>query len=376
MVPRRQRASHKWVHLLLSALAVALVLAACLTTGWLGFRLGSLQPGAPPWDPLVLRAYAHRPVDDRPPGAGFWVTGYWVDYDDWSDYSLRHFSPHLDQVILTGFELDERGLLHGPNPWQPLGLVHRARTEMLVANAGFRRSVTDALLSNAAAQETAIAQIRRRATVLGVAGVQLDLENVAPGQRRELTRFVTELAAGLHADGRTLSMAVPAQVEDDPHHDWSGAFDYAALGAVVDRLFIMAYDEHWVGGPPGPVASLPWVEQVVRHALAAVPSGKLILGVPAYGYEWGPDGGQAYGVGPLRRRLEDVGAEIRWDPVLAENVATYRTDDGAYVAWFPDRQSLEAKVELAQRYRLRGVALWRLGLEPDAHWEVLSGIER
>ncbi len=63
------------------------------------------------------------------------------------------------------------------------------------------------------------------------------------------------------------------------------------LAPVVDRFFIMAYDYRWSGSRiPGAVAPLSGrslnVASTVRRYQRHAPAGKLILGVPLYGYSW------------------------------------------------------------------------------------------
>ena len=62
--------------------------------------------------------------------------------------------------------------------------------------------------------------------------------------------------------GVTVAIAVPA---DDP------AWNLGAYARVTDKLFLMAYDEHYQGGDPGAIASQRWFEAVVARAARTVP---------------------------------------------------------------------------------------------------------
>ena len=50
----------------------------------------------------------------------------------------------------------------------------------------------------------------------------------------------------------------------------------------------------------------------------------------------------------------------------------FLTDEGERIAWYPDERSLDAKLRLAYQYNLKGVAVWRVGLEPDEWWHRLG----
>ena len=65
----------------------------------------------------------------------------------------------------------------------------------------------------------------------------------------------------------------------------------AAVAGVVDRIFVMAYDYHWVGSPvAGAVAPLDGPGGDVRLTLLRFLEGagraRIILGVPYFGYDW------------------------------------------------------------------------------------------
>jgi spore germination protein YaaH len=54
----------------------------------------------------------------------------------------------------------------------------------------------------------------------------------------------------------------------------------------VDKIYIMAYDQHWSTSKPGPVASLPWCQDIIIYAMGEIPVEKLIMGIPLYGRVW------------------------------------------------------------------------------------------
>ena len=85
----------------------------------------------------------------------------------------------------------------------------------------------------------------------------------APARRRQgglLARSPRELAAQLHAKGKTLSFAVGGLVTAKYSH-----WDYDALSAAADQLHVMGYDYHYLGSHPGPVSPLGWIQQVLAY---------------------------------------------------------------------------------------------------------------
>ncbi len=375
--PRRpavRRRRRPWIVLI----AAALTLLFGLTYG--GYQLGKHFNFVDVWDPLMFRVYADRPLDTSPPGDGFWVSGYYVDYDRESLEVIKRSAGHMDQIVIFGYGFDVQGNLLGNDHSIVKGITGSKKRVLLFGNltdGNFDKDTAHAILTDQAVQDRAIQGMIAKSTALEVAGIQIDFENIPDGDRDAYTAFLKRLAGELHQRKMTLSIAAAAKTRDS-RTGWGGATDYAAIGQIVDQFYIMAYDEHWRGGEPGPVASLGWVEKVVRYATGVMPSQKVILGLPFYGYEWsaeanaGTKTNKAFGASSMARRVAANDAKITWDPVAGENVATFKTGDGERIAWYPDERSLDAKLRLAYQYNLKGVALWRLGFEPDEWWHQLG----
>jgi len=213
------------------------------------------------------------------------------------------------------------------------------------------------------------------ARTYGLAGIDIDVENVPGDLRPYYTALVEEAAAALKPNGVQLTVSVPAKVWNDTTSNWGGAFDYAALGRAADQVAIMAYDEHTYGLVPGPVASLPWVERVVAYATTQIPAEKILLGIPAYGYDWvagtrvvarGLSTGGAYNLAAQH------GAAVQWDDAAQVPFFAYTQDGVAHVVYFENGRSTAAKLDVVTRYGLGGIAIWRLGLNEAAIWDEIA----
>jgi spore germination protein YaaH len=345
-----------------------------------GYKLAQHNSPAPLWDPLWLRAYLDRPLDHTVPSKGFWVSGYYVDYDYTSLDVVKTRSTHMDQVVVFGYGFDQQGNLQGRDDEVVKGLVERPKRVILFGNltgGAFNQETAHAILTSPSVQDRAVMNIVDTVKRLDAGGVQIDFENMAGSDRAAYTAFLARLKAQLQPLNMTLSISAAAKT-NDTKTGWGGATDYAAVGQIVDQIYIMAYDEHWRGGEPGPVASLNWTEQVIRYATGVIPAQKIVLGVPFYGYEWATDpkagdsANQAFGSRRLAQRAAENGGNIKWDPVSGENVATYKVNGSDRVAWWPDERSLQAKLKLAYQYNVKGIALWRLGFEDDTWWNGLG----
>jgi spore germination protein YaaH len=170
-------------------------------------------------------------------------------------------------------------------------------------------------------------------------------------------------------------MAVSPKSSDDTTHPRSGIFDYPALVASVDWMFVMNWGKHWSTSVPGPIADLPWATANADYVASMPQKRKWILGAPMYGFDWPGNGGAGEEATPLeyadvQALIARVGAIPRWDAAAAEWTFTYRSDaDGkTHTVWYVDSRSLGARFALARDRGLGGVGVWRLGTEDGSIW--------
>jgi spore germination protein len=205
------------------------------------------------------------------------------------------------------------------------------------------------------------------------AGIDLDYENLQARDRQAFTAFVTGLAAALHAKGKILSVALFAKASDAGYAPRNVAQDYAAIGRAADQVRLMGYDYHWDTSPPGPVAPIGWIRDVISYAKTQIPASKIILGIPEYGYDW--SGGFGTGISWLQalQRSRQYHAPPHYDASSQSPWFTYAdASQHRHTVWFENAESTQAKLDVAQG--IGGVYLW-LYSEPDpGTWSVLHRV--
>lgn len=221
----------------------------------------------------------------------------------------------------------------------------------------------------------------------GIDGINVDIENVTHEDRDNYTDFIRLLREKLPAD-KTVSVAVAA----NPYgwsKGWHGSYDYEQLHNYTDYLVVMSYDESWRGSPPGPVASLNWVERSIKYAInKGVPSNKIVLGVPFYGRIWKDNGdsiwnGDGIAVYKVDELIEIYNGQVLYDEAKQSPKLVFTVEDGkgieinsskpelspgSYTIWFENEQSIKKKLELVKKYNLKGSAAWSLGFETSSFW--------
>ena len=218
----------------------------------------------------------------------------------------------------------------------------------------------------------------------GLDGVNVDIENVTEKQRTQYTELVRRLRESLPSD-KEVSVAVAAN-PSGWNTGWHGSYDYAELGKYADHLFIMAYDEHYQGGAPGPVAGYSFVQRSIEYALRYVPSDKIVLGIPFFGRVWNSEG-SVKGIGISNHQVDTLrtlyGGNVTYDKVSRSPKYTFTIREGdpsytlvgtalppgSYEVWFENSDSIKEKLALVGRYNLKGSGNWSAGQESPDVWE-------
>jgi spore germination protein YaaH len=228
----------------------------------------------------------------------------------------------------------------------------------------------------------------------GFSDLNLDVEQVndaSPEARVKFTEFVKNVRGNLNSQkAGTLSIDISAIafVRD------KNLSDPASLAPYVDKIILMAYDYHNMGssvtGPVAPGLGAGTVSEfdtdaAIQAALKVMPSRKLILGIPLYGYEWESIGNVPRSATIPKtsliisnQRAEDLliscaSCSAEFDATDQEPHIIYKNDNGTYQQiFYPDKNSTQFKVNLAKQYSLGGIALWALGYEGKTILQPLS----
>lgn len=253
----------------------------------------------------------------------------------------------------------------------------------LVSNA-FDIDRTHAFLYNADARERFIQYMLEEAAKYGYEGINIDFENVYMADKDALTHFVNEFAYHTRKNNITLSMDVTVMGGSD---NWSKCYDHEKLGAIVDFLVIMTYDEHWASSPiSGPVASYDWMLYHMKQLAEVVSPEKLVMGVPLYTRVWRefPSTEKA---NTITTRSSAIGMEAQnnliakynltpiWDDVDKLYYATFFEEGNQVKIWIENAETIEAKIEIIDLLGLKGVAAWRRGFETPDIWSVFEKLK-
>lgn len=297
-------------------------------------------------------------------------TTYYYSGDASSYNSMTANTSTIDEIATQTYNTDSLGNISGLVPTNQLTYANSngIKAYAMLQN-NFDGNIAKSVLENQTNRLNLENNLLNAIKTNGYKGVNIDLEGVFYYDRNYYTTFVQELYNKLKPLGYSVTLSVPAKTFDSTTNSWSGAYDYAALASYSDQIAIMTYDEHYPGGTAGPIASIGWVENVVKYAVTVIPKEKIMLGVAAYGYDWSTNGTKAYGINGIYNLASTNKASVMWDDVSKSPYFNYTDASGiAHSVWFENNQSVNYKLDLVNSYNLNGIAIWRLGLENTDYW--------
>lgn len=261
----------------------------------------------------------------------------------------------------------------------------------LLAEEGKRKELSDSLLFYCA--------------YYGLDGINFDLTEAERSDREAFTRFFSDTSKRARMLGLTLSICVPpmdgSSVERRLFHKapgsavppgadvlelgegagqaiLEGVLDLPAIKDDADFFILMAIDQYGSESQvPGPVSSLAWTEENIRQILSVIPAERLVLAQASYLRIYALDAGDLSVRGTQLSSLKDFQeitktkhVKLLYDYSASQEVAEYPDAEKKllYRVWLEDEDSFSKRLELIQKYRLKGLAIWSLAFEEG--WQV------
>lgn len=248
----------------------------------------------------------------------------------------------------------------------------------LGADGRFNNNLVTAVVEDQAVQRNLVLELGGVMQEKGYEGLDIDFEYIRAEDREEFAQFVSRTTQIMNLLGYPVSVALaPKTSRDQPGLLYEGV-DYRLLGAAANRAMLMTYEWGYTYGPPMAVAPLNMVRRVVEYALTEIPSEKISLGIPNYGYDWplpyerGVTRARTINKQEAIRLAIDHGVEIRFDETAMSPWFRYWQYGIQHEVWFEDPRSQYAKFMLIKEYGLSGVGYWQLMNYDRANWLLLN----
>lgn len=303
-----------------------------------------------------------------------------------STWVLDQTLPYLTDLAIFSYGFTAEGNLIPPildDQWMIDTAINLQSRPILTLtpfgeDGNFNNILINKMVNNEEAKWNLIDQLLKTMKEKKYVGIDIDFEFILAEDKNAFTLFVQDVARTMRSNGYTTSVALAPKSSADQKGVVYEGKDYKALGEAADYVLTMTYEWGYTYGPPMAVAPINQVKNVVEYAVTEIPSEKINLGIPNYGYDWplpyerGVTAAVTIGNVEAVQIAVEVGAEILYDE-LAQSPYFYYTAEGIeHVVWFEDVRSLNAKFNLIVEYNLRGCGYWQIMQWFRANWLLLA----
>ncbi len=291
----------------------------------------------------------------------------------------------LAEVNPLGLIVKDDGTLKGQAAQVPASQNYIVVPNIGDVDAGtVRYDIVTNILVNDDTRHAHVQAISAYLTANGFQGVDIDYQGLKQEVRPYFSKFVQELAAELHAHGKSLSVDVPlpAQISDDDYD--TGAYDWQAIAAAADGLKVPSLTTANAYKPGGAMEHLlGWaVSRVNRYKLQFVLDTLVQDRVKDQTTERTADEALKALIGTIKvegikenyaQPMQDVKLSVnvvpgfngfKRDDATKAFVYSYKDAGGDHTVYLETAESLSFKMSLAGQYHLRGVTFQ--GLLSDA----------
>ncbi|MEK9172947.1 MAG: glycosyl hydrolase family 18 protein [Patescibacteria group bacterium] len=362
---------------------------------------------------------------------GAWLP-FWKKAEGAMELSLRlpkftAISPFSYEVNADGTLIDKMKMESGFWPdW--LNVVRAIKVKIVPSVAWLDGAAIHKLLSNTTRRRQHASNIANLAKTKNYDGIDIDYEDKDAETEPYFSLFIEGLSYKLHAFGKKLSCTIEGRTPRASQFrvipkDLAYANNYAKINEFCDEVKIMAYDQGRIdldlNAKKGssnlymPVADPEWVEKVITQTIPTISPKKVILGIPTYGYifeiSW-KDGVTTYkrvGATTYPKAIElaqkvgatstrnsagelsfvyatstsyTVSANLTFSISSTQPTALATQTNPAAVmrlVSFSDASSMMDKINLAKKYKLKGVYFFKADGDIDpTFWDEFNNNEK
>lgn len=291
-----------------------------------------------------------------------------------SPWVLNETLPYLEEISVFSYGFSEEGELIPPAlpvEWMINDALYKGVRPVLTLtpfgqDGQFNNYLIHRMLINERARGNLIANIVDTITEMGYEGVNIDFEFILSEDRDNFTQFVGDVTTAVDELGYEVTVDLAPKTSSTQSGLLYEGKDYMGLGNASNRAFAMTYEWGYTYGPAMAVAPINKVRQVLEYAITQIPSEKISMGIPNYGYDFT----QPYVRGESKAKtignIEAVNIAINnnsiimFDEISKTPFFRYVEDNVTHEVWFEDARSIWEKYKLIKEYNLYGFGCWQI----------------
>jgi len=288
----------------------------------------------------------------------FRIWGYLFAPGSWEEAMYRTSPAQLTDISLAFIHPDANGqLADNPSAAAAVSIAKNNKLRVYFSIGGGNPPPHLEALLQPAQRATFIRNLVEFTQKNGFDGIDVDIENSLINEH--YAGFVTELHTALKAAGKQMTAALAS---------WNaGNISDHTLG-LFDCILVMSYDKTgpWNPANAGPHAPLSMLQDdfIYFSQTRKIPAEKLLMGLPFYGYGFGPGAPESLTYKDIVQRY--AGAEQKDEVSVPE---------GGHI-YYNGVPTIRSKVDYVLKNKGGGVMIWQLLGDASDHQSLLYTIRK
>lgn len=296
------------------------------------------------------------------------VTSFKKNYNKLDELTLYWYNLDSNETIARDSSVSEEA------ENETLAFAKKNKVKVLVGISDHGEAEkADDILDNEDIQKTHISKIISLLDEKGYDGVIIDYEDLREDQEEDFTRYMSKLSEQVRSKGKALGISIPVETAGQVFH----GINIVDVSKVVDKMHMNVYEEYGSETEPGPIASIGWVNIILKNAVVqGVDPSKIVLGTAHSGHDWITSPSERFFKDATTKDAlkisTDSNVDLKWNKETQSSFFEYKdADSKKHVVWLEDYRSFKAKTDLAKSYELQGMFIWYLGGEDPQIWQDL-----
>ena len=285
------------------------------------------------------------------------IYGFYVNWDEKSKTSFKNNTDSLTAIVPEWLQLTPSLTLKTSTDQSIVteAKAHDVKILPLVnnfINNKWDGDILHRLFTTPGAEDLFIKKLLAYVRTNDFDGINIDFEAIHQEDKAHFTRFMEKVSEAFHQHNLMVTVSVPPM---------NNSFDYASIATIVDRMFVMLYDQHNSMSKPGPIASFDWVKDTLYQL--DIPSEKLIVSLGNYGYDWEENSQQpasAMTFGDIMNLGVDTNLQIHWNKQAGNPYLRYKKNGKNQIVLFLDAAAFynQMKLSIASGSKGSDLAPW------------------
>ena len=303
--------------------------------------------------------------------AEYIVNGY--AYPSISQQTLEWWLPRLTWLSSFSYGFTAEGQLINLADYNLTAPANRAGVRPMMvltpldSQGVFNDAVAISVFNDKDARQALLDNIESNIKNKNLGGVDFDFEYLSADYADDYVNLVADAATRLRPQGFLTTVALAPKTSTAQQGLLYQGHDYAGMGRAADYCLLMTYEWGYTYGPPMPVSPINNVRKVLEYGVTQIPSGKILMGMSNYGYDWklpfvrGESKAEKLTNYHALGRAEYYGMTVQYDEEAQAPFFTYTDSAGSeHIVWFENEQSWRARLRLVEEYGLAGIGIWNI----------------